>query len=637
LHFDKSIYDILAYFKIFSQNFFGVGSKALTQTSEWYFFYEQPVLYAGILTLILLPYYFINNYKKKCVKIELGMTIVMLALLVFPFFSGLFNMFNTVNYRWSFIFIIYMLFLLSKAIDYFTGKDHKKANVQKLSMIFLFFLSLLLPFLIISLISPLLLSILAFDFTEIVKVIVFFIIYVFFLSYFDMRKRTSVGILLAITGIELILFSMPTVDTPTAISEDYIDQKMGYYDAAYELNRNISKEDSSFFRVEKNYISQSENDNLIQNYKGLIGYNSVQNANYYNFLDKIGTATKVGAKAVVTGVDNTMTNTQSFLGVKYYVYNPIADFMYNYPGQLKRYVPSEYQLKSLSNDNKMLFENPNAYPMGVFYTNQISESEFEGLSKYEMDQEITNSVILNVSNPKLSNNRIDIVRENVFLEESIFTGIQCTQINKGEYILAVDDGSNSISITLNKVNVYDSPVLSFELDASENSEIAVSLFDENNSMVGDYMCKVNTGFFSYNLPLHENSKVVALSFQNVGETSFTVENIKVVSTIKDKNRISNNFNMLSYKPDKIVGNIEAEEHGILVFQIPYDAGWHVKVNDEVIKPQKVSYAFIGIEVDEGNNYIEMNYFPAYMRLGQGISIASIIIWGLIILITQKRK
>ena len=53
--------------------------------------------------------------------------------------------------------------------------------------------------------------------------------------------------------------------------------------------------------------------------------------------------------------------------------------------------------------------------------------------------------------------------------------------------------------------------------------------------------------------------------------------------------------------------------------IPYDDGWTVKVNGEVVKPDTVADCLMAIPVHPGENNIELSYCSPLLKEGAAVS------------------
>ena len=74
------------------------------------------------------------------------------------------------------------------------------------------------------------------------------------------------------------------------------------------------------------------------------------------------------------------------------------------------------------------------------------------------------------------------------------------------------------------------------------------------------------------------------------------------------------------------GTIEVLETGMMFTSVPYERGWTVKVDGEIIEPEVIGNAFIGISLSEGSHHIEMRYMPEGFAAGLTISFTCTVVW-----------
>ena len=86
----------------------------------------------------------------------------------------------------------------------------------------------------------------------------------------------------------------------------------------------------------------------------------------------------------------------------------------------------------------------------------------------------------------------------------------------------------------------------------------------------------------------------------------------------------------------IKGEFNASKSGKLVFSIPYEKGWKIKIDGNSVKQTEVLGALMSIDVSEGYHNIEMKYIPEGILVGTLISLTSLIIL-LVLLFTQNKK
>src|SRR5690606_4778751 len=84
-------------------------------------------------------------------------------------------------------------------------------------------------------------------------------------------------------------------------------------------------------------------------------------------------------------------------------------------------------------------------------------------------------------------------------------------------------------------------------------------------------------------------------------------------------------------PMSISGNVininynNGTEETYMMVPIPYEKGWQVYINGSEKKVWKANYAFIGIELEEGENEIRLVYYPPYFFISLWISILSLLL------------
>ena len=57
--------------------------------------------------------------------------------------------------------------------------------------------------------------------------------------------------------------------------------------------------------------------------------------------------------------------------------------------------------------------------------------------------------------------------------------------------------------------------------------------------------------------------------------------------------------------------------------IPYDQGWHVKVDGKTVTPKKALSTFMAIPMSTGKHTVSMYYIPPYLILGTAITLISL--------------
>lgn len=80
----------------------------------------------------------------------------------------------------------------------------------------------------------------------------------------------------------------------------------------------------------------------------------------------------------------------------------------------------------------------------------------------------------------------------------------------------------------------------------------------------------------------------------------------------------------------VEGRIDSQSAGQLLYlSLPYDAGWHAKINHHTVKPKKVMANMLALPLKKGTNDVQLRYYAPGLLIGQIISLVTLCIWGLV--------
>ncbi len=161
----------------------------------------------------------------------------------------------------------------------------------------------------------------------------------------------------------------------------------------------------------------------------------------------------------------------------------------------------------------------------------------------------------------------------------------------------------------------------------------------------EYFKKIHTGvsnnFYIYSY--YQNTNTLEFTFRIADEGEFEINNIQVVTY--NKENLEKHIEVLQeqqlqvteFEDGYIKGSINVLEGGLLFTSIPYEEGWLVSVNDEIIEYEKTHNSFISLELKPGNYQIEMVYKPKGIIDGLVITILSILALITYIKIMEKNN
>ena len=89
---------------------------------------------------------------------------------------------------------------------------------------------------------------------------------------------------------------------------------------------------------------------------------------------------------------------------------------------------------------------------------------------------------------------------------------------------------------------------------------------------------------------------------------------------------SQTMELISFSDRKIIGTIDVEKAGELVFSIAREDGWTVYVDGKEIEPETFAEAFISVPLTEGKHDIELVYTTPGLKTGAMISLGCLILF-----------
>lgn len=87
-----------------------------------------------------------------------------------------------------------------------------------------------------------------------------------------------------------------------------------------------------------------------------------------------------------------------------------------------------------------------------------------------------------------------------------------------------------------------------------------------------------------------------------------------------------------FSDHEVIFSVQAKAGEQLFTSIPYDKGWQVKLNGQVVEPVKICDALIGLQLEEGENRVEMVYCLPGLKKGILVTAGSLL---LLLLLCRK--
>ncbi|HEX4696598.1 MAG TPA: YfhO family protein [Candidatus Udaeobacter sp.] len=495
---ESPIYYVTAALRPFSTDMIGTGDEF----RGWENYFEAPMTYCGLLSLLMLPQAFIGATRRQRILCGLFLTCVVVPV-VFPWFRYLFWGFKGGYFRTFALFSIFGIITLSMtAFSRYMAR--RSFGFWTLGVSLLVLLGVL--YLPIDKFQALINHELR------QAAAIFLILYAALLITGQIVKRQSITgwIILLLAAIEVIHFDRITVNRPTVTKQE-LNERVGFNDETVDAVRDIKASDNSFFRITKTWGSgpatrRSYNDAMVFGYYGTLSYSSFNSLNYIKFLlavDAIlSTNIAVDSQWSQGLVGHPLLST--FACEKYLIAKDLVLSDVPEPFEFIRRYGSIY-----------LFRNKLFLPFGLAFDRYIPEDIFLELPSWVKPQALLHAVVLS------------------------------------------------------------------EQNAAHKPELSRLSLDELKQQMS------------------ETSLLDALAARRA--TALSIH---------------------SFKQTRIEGTARINHTGIIVFQTPFDAGWHAFSDGRPTPTLRVDAGLLGIALEEGEHTIELRYRPPLLYAGAGVTILS---------------
>lgn len=555
-----------------------------------------PNLYCGIVVLILLPIYFLSKsipLKEKLLNLAL------LLLLTLSFNINMLNFIwhgfhypNQLPYRFSFVYIFLVLSMSYEAYKKLQEFSGKQIGTICLSILGVILISQKFDDLSI-------------EFLTIYISAVFIILYSVVLSL-----DRSYKIKPAFKTLMVFFVLTAEIATNTIITGVKIDSTEGYssrknYASSKEVTE-IRQELSSIADIDKGFYRleilppQTTNDPALYNYPGLSIFSSTISEKPVKMLENLGFSSN-GINSYI--YEGSTAILDSILGIKYLIYRDMT-------------IEEKLYKQIATTDELRIFTNPYVLPLG-FHSN------------YELKNFHSNSGLNPLENQNLLIEAISGVKD-VLLPIKQKQGIQSNLDFTAE-------GTEYYSFK--RINKESASTASIDFPLEKDHQVYL-YYKAPSNIDGNAFVTVNGKKVKFN-PSH--SSIINLGFCKSGtspelqinfdKSSDESGNFKVyayslnvpafeqaMSLIRKKSMI-----IESFTDTNILGSVKATNDGLMVMSIPFDKGWHVKVDNKEVKTQAMDDSLLSFELLKGSHKIELWFSPEKLSISLKITIVSLLI------------
>lgn len=610
----------------------------------------SPVVYCGVLTILLIPLYFFNSNIKFRQKLGFGLLCASIILSMYMSTVDLvwhgFQVPNWLPYRYSFTFSFLMLIMAAQAFERIEGISFKEIGGA-------FFL--LVAYAIYIDKQDIVVTANGKDIEKIHLLatiwftIVLAAIYALLLYLHKKHYRVRpIPIIMTVFIVAELTFS--TTFTMKEINRDVVYSKHSSYNRYITLGRNTVEKiydmDDGVYRIEKNF-HRTVNDAMAFGSFGISHSSSTLNAAPIQFLRNMGFS--YGGHYIKYKGSTYVTD--SIFGIKYVMEKGNAPKKNEETDEAEASDETETETeaetetskepevaKSTHYDNLVLangdskeimyvYENPYALPVAFMADNSIRDVKFDSWENPFENQNKLLSSMLPYGEQDFFN-RIDIYD---IIPENAKPSTYGTH---SKYVPRIE-GQNSHIEYLFETPTDDMVYMFFP--SSYERKINLWLNEEfvDYYYEGGNMTILPLGRFSPG----EKVSLIATIREEKKEVLFKDNYIYYLDQEKFESAVEElrqqPLEIQSFKEDHIKGTVTAKEDGILFTTISWEPGWKIYVDGKKTEPVKLVDALIGVPVSEGTHTIEMKFFPEGMALGIFISVMGLVTLVLIWLTERK--
>ena len=580
-----------------------------------------PFLYCGILTLIMLPIYFVSK------KITPREKVASLAVIAFFLFSLIFNPLdlvwhgfstpNWLNGRYSFMFCFFLLILAYKAFGNL-GEVSEKL-VLGISAFLILFVAVAEKMELESFINSnnklLTFGCIWFSIVFIVALLVLLCLRIRLKS--EKTRRCISAILAAVVCIEVFANGVVCF---IKINDDVLFTKyssyQNYIDGIRPVVEDVKEYDGGFYRMEKLHHRQ-KNDNFALGIRGLSNSTSTLNADAIQLINYFG----YSGRAHLTQYNGGTPFSDSLLGVKYVIDKSSSEKLNGI------YEP----IDEIENEDYRVYRNP--------YALSLAYGVSKDLLEFDMEDHTTFFSRFNSLLPTMLGEEGDIDIFKPVSNLSTHSG-NCKEVEMMTSVkyTAPADSTGSFSMTYTAPysgNYYFyTPVTSSipkNVDLKINSGTKFSYLEKDTNHI------VNAGYF-------EKGSTIKFTFY-ISEGGYLTINTKSSCLwYLDTETYNSAMQRMLEQPQLIIDDASEDDNifgtmtttssdQTVLTTIPYDEGWQVYVDGERVEIYETLDALMAFDVAEsGDHSIEMKYMPAVYKLGALLSMIAIIAFILIIVI-----
>ena len=383
-----------------------------------------------------------------------------------------------------------------------------------------------------------------------------------------------------------------------AAYKDYIDETQSLVDY-------VNEQDSSFFRMDKLY-RRTHNDPMMFAYNGLSHFSSCETDQVKSFMGRMGF--RNNENWAFYG-DASTGFADCFMGVKYL---------------LSQFDETSKPYKWLyTQGEKRIFCNPYALSLGFGMDDSVKYINMNEKNPFKLQNDIASRFTNTTYQIYRPVSVEDIIVTNaVQNEDNVFTRVDPDSEASIEFILSIT--------STNFIYMYiDAPPL-------QNATLYIN-GDYKGNYFSEYDWSVReAGYYEPGDKVSIKLVFDSDSLELYGSYFYYESEQVLKAWYKDAVLTSCNIKKITSSHLKADVNV-SDTTDYIVFTIPYEEDWTLKIDGKRVKPIKVMDALMAVRVPKGEHEIDLRYIPRGILLGMPISIIAIIATFCVVFPGNRKK
>lgn len=564
-----------------------------------------PFIYCGIITLLLLPFYFIN---RRIPTRQKAANLFLTLVLLFSFCIQVVDIVwhggqapNWLNYRYSYMLVFLLVGMAAEGFEDARRESARWVLYGSMSLILILALAEHFGYgHMESMFFPIPLNLICIG--------VYGVALSLYITRRDVAKRFAMLCMLIVISFEMVtagLLNIIQLDIDVTISSrrSYLDFERRWEDAFLYVEET---EQMPFYRMEKT-VYRKVNDPFMLDYRGISGSTSTLNADTIAFLNATGHSAFSHASCYM-GTNPFM---DSFLSISYVA------------GEAATVFPSTYE-KVYDNGDVVMYKNPNALPIAFGVSPDIHGITLQA-PQYQYDEdgnrigpEETREVHTEAE-PFLRMNAIAsaLLGEDVTLFTPVkfkYKGENVSHLtNSRFYEKRVDGLDASVNFTLQADE--DCEIFAyFPIDYPNNRSTPVDYY-LNGERIGQFFIREQSAYLA--LGEYEAGETCTVSFKLLDHGIYLKQKTdyffamdrevydRVIAVLS-----AGGYRVTECTEDRFEGSITVSEgYTTVLTTIPYDEGWQITVDGERIEGYETLDALLCFDLPPGEHTLTLRYMP----------------------------